>query len=341
MKVALAHPLQGALQILQQALAKERGPEVLWSTTSASEILRLCAERPPDLMLLDVTFVQPSSVELTRRILAESRSAILLLADRPHAHISAIYEAMGLGALDVVTGPDPDSDGGFAGYEAFRAKLVTLGKMLGLPTARRAPSGSRSGQSKARARHPLIAIGASTGGPQALFRILTDLPAELGAALVIAQHVDSEFSAGLCSWLQQATSLRVELAVAGCRPTPGTVLLAASNDHLVLTAQRTFVYSAEPRKLPYRPSVDVLFRSLAEHWQGPGVAVLLTGMGRDGAVGLKQLHGLGWHTIVEAESSCVVFGMPKAAIELGAAQQVLPLANIAAAITRACAGKAG
>jgi two-component system, chemotaxis family, response regulator WspF len=339
MKVALAHPSHSALQILQKALAKERGPELLWSTTQAGETLRMCAERPPDLMLLDVSFTQPSSVEIARGILAQTRSAILLLADRPHAHVSAIYEAMGLGALDVVSGPDPDSDGGFAGYDAFRAKLLTLGKMLGLPPPRRALSGGRSGDSKPRAGHPLVAIGASTGGPQALFRILSELPSQLGAALVIAQHVDSEFSAGLRSWLQQATSLRVELAAAGCRPAPGTVLLAATNDHLVLTAQRKFVYSAEPRKLPYRPSVDVLFRSLAEHWPSPAVAVLLTGMGRDGAQGLKQLRQLGWHTIAEAESSCVVFGMPKAAIELGAAQQILPLASIPAAIARACGGK--
>jgi two-component system response regulator WspF len=156
---------------------------------------------------------------------------------------------------------------------------------------------------------------------------------------VIAQHVDSEFSAGLCSWLQRATPLPIVLATAGCRPAPGTVLLAGSNDHLVLTAQRTFIYSAEPRKLLYRPSVDVLFRSLAEHWPGPAVAVLLTGMGRDGAQGLEQLRQLGWHTIAEAESSCVVFGMPKAAIELGAAREILPLASIPAAIARACERK--
>jgi two-component system response regulator WspF len=339
MKVALAHPKKRALQTLQQALAEEHGIEVLWSTASAGEALQTAHERPPELLLLDVSFKEPSSVEITRQVLARNRCAVLLLADRPHAHVSAIYEAMGLGALDVVTGPDPDSDGGFAGLEAFRAKLGALGETPGFATPRRARGGNRSGSGRARTHPPLVALGASTGGPHALFRILSELPVQLGAALVIAQHVDSEVSAGLCSWLQRATPLRVELAAAGCRPTPGTVLLAASNDHLVLTAQRMFVYSAEPRELLYRPSVDVLFRSLAEHWPAPAVAVLLTGMGGDGAQGLEQLRQRGWHTIAEAESSCVVFGMPTGAIELGAAQEILPLASIPAAIARACETK--
>jgi two-component system, chemotaxis family, response regulator WspF len=139
MKLALAHPKQRALQILQRALAEEHGHEVLWSTTSAGEALRMADERPPELILLDVSFKQPSSVEITRQILAQNhRSAILLLADRPHAHVSAIYEAMGLGALDVVTGPDPDGDGSFAGHDVFRAKLSTLSKLLGVATPRRA-----------------------------------------------------------------------------------------------------------------------------------------------------------------------------------------------------------
>src|SRR4051794_4415550 len=99
MKVALAHPKQRALQILQQALADEHGPEVLWSTTSAAEALRMADQQPPELMLLDVSFKQPSSVEITRQLLARDRCAVLLLADRPHTHVSAIYEAMGLGAL--------------------------------------------------------------------------------------------------------------------------------------------------------------------------------------------------------------------------------------------------
>jgi two-component system chemotaxis response regulator CheB len=153
---------------------------------------------------------------------------------------------------------------------------------------------------------------------------------------VIVQHVDSEFSVGLAEWLQEATGLRVGLAKTGSAPRDGEVLLATSEEHLVMTAAGTLAYSAEPKHAAYRPSIDVLFHSLAEHCTAPATAVLLTGMGRDGALGLKSLRDAGWHTIAQDEASSIVFGMPKAAIELGAAERVVPLDSMAAAIASAC-----
>jgi len=112
----------------------------------------------------------------------------------------------------------------------------------------------------------------------------------------------------------------------------GVAYLASSQDHLVVTAGGTLRYRGEPRDLAHRPSVDVLFGSLVEHWRTPGVAVLLTGMGRDGAEGMRKLRCAGWHTIAQDQASCVVYGMPKAAVLLDAASQVLPLSEISRAV---------
>jgi two-component system response regulator WspF len=150
--------------------------------------------------------------------------------------------------------------------------------------------------------------------------------------VVVVQHVDTEFADGLARWIQTQTSMSAELDTPAARPRAGHVLLAASNDHLVMTRAQHFAYSKEPANLPYRPSVDVFFMSLARYWRTPATAVLLTGMGRDGAQGLLKLRQAGWHTIAQDEKTSVVFGMPKAAIELGAAARVLPLDEIGRAV---------
>ena len=144
--------------------------------------------------------------------------------------------------------------------------------------------------------------------------------------------MDAEFVQGLADWLGERTKLPVKLARAGEEPAAGVVSLAATGDHLILDAHRRFAYVKEPASTPYRPSVDVLFDSLAAHGPKRGVAVLLTGMGRDGAKGMLRLKGRGWQTIAQSQASCVVFGMPKAAIELHAAGEVLPVEFIGGAI---------
>jgi two-component system response regulator WspF len=184
---------------------------------------------------------------------------------------------------------------------------------------------------------PLVALGSSTGGPEALARILRELPSGLAAALVIIQHIDADFASNLAWWLHSRTDRPVHLAQEGEELRPGEVFVAGTNDHLVIRPDRRLGFTREPSNLSYRPSVDVFFRSLVEHWSAPGVAVLLTGMGSDGARGLAELRRAGWHTIAQDEATSVVYGMPRAAVELNAAAQVLPLGEIAGAIQLALA----
>jgi two-component system response regulator WspF len=181
---------------------------------------------------------------------------------------------------------------------------------------------------------PLIIIGASTGGPKALASILSEFPDNFLATIVIIQHVDVQFSPGLAKWLNEQTSLSVALASQGSILETGKVLLAGTNDHLVLRSNLTLTYTKEPLNYPYRPSIDVFCESVAQHWSRKGIAVLLTGMGRDGAMGLQRLRHRGWHTIAQNQQSCVVYGMPKAAVEIGAAVEVLSLSDIASTLIK-------
>lgn len=175
----------------------------------------------------------------------------------------------------------------------------------------------------------LVGIGASAGGPAALATVLGGLPQDFPAAVVVIQHVDEHMALGMAEWLGLHSALPVRVAAEGDRPIPGSVLLAATNDHLVLKTADRLGYSPEPRDYVYRPSVDAFFQSVCRLWRGDVVGVLLTGMGRDGALGLKALRDQGRHTIAQDQESSAVYGMPKAAAKLDAAVDILPVARIA------------
>jgi two-component system response regulator WspF len=335
LKIALLDVDAQSRRAVERALGPT-GHELTWTASSGAEALKKLAQSPPDLLLLSVSLGDISAAQVTRSAVTQGACAVLLLSDVEGRRGSEVYEAMGSGAVDVVLAPSLGANGKLRGEEAFWGKLRTVSRLLGqscakLP-AQRAPEPSRALK--------LVALGASTGGPQALLSILSRLPKDLPAAIVIVQHVDTEFSGGMASWLADESGLRVEVARSGAVPTAGIVLLAGTADHLVMTSSGCFRYSVEPAALAYRPSVDVLFSSLADYWPERGAAVLLTGMGRDGAQGLLRLRQLGWHTLAQDEASSVVYGMPKAAAELKAATKVMAPSAIAAElssyVTRGC-----
>jgi len=186
------------------------------------------------------------------------------------------------------------------------------------------------------ARPCLVAIGSSAGGPPALAILLRGLPRTFPAAIVIVQHIDGRMAAGMAEWLGLQCALPVRVAVEGDQPTGGQVLIAATSDHIVLKSADRLGYTSEPRELVYRPSVDVFFQSVRKRWRASAVGVLLSGMGRDGAVGLKALREHGCHTIAQDEASSAVYGMPKAAAAISAAVDVLPMDRIAERLVAVC-----
>ncbi|WP_312937232.1 chemotaxis protein CheB, partial [Pseudomonas sp.] len=182
-------------------------------------------------------------------------------------------------------------------------------------------------------RRALVAIGSSAGGPAALELLLKGLPKDFPAAIVLVQHVDQVFASGMADWLASASGLPVRLAQEGEAPQPGQVLLAGTNHHLRLLQNGTLAYTPEPVNEIYRPSIDVFFESVARYWNGDAVGVLLTGMGRDGAQGLKLMREQGFLTLAQDQQSCAVYGMPKAAAAIDAAVEIRPLERIAGRLT--------
>lgn len=179
---------------------------------------------------------------------------------------------------------------------------------------------------------PLLVIGASTGGPGALRIILSKFPADVSFATVVIQHVDEHFQAGFSEWLSKQTRLPVEIAKIGHAPSPGKVYLVGQHKHLYVNDSGEFNYTSVSRNKIYCPSIDFFFQSLAKVWTIKSVAVLLTGMGSDGAEGMLALKKAGWFTIAQNQETSIVFGMPKAAIEQGAIEEVLPLGLIGDAV---------
>ena len=248
---------------------------------------------------------------------------------------------MGHGAIDAIDTPTFGLQGEIATSPLLLNKIDLIGKLIA-----KVEEPSRDGPSPAippsaecvsplePGLDPLVVFGASTGGPQAVLEILTGLPQTLEAAIILLQHIDEGFANGFGEWLLNKRAGSVTLIAEGHRPVAGEILLPHTYDHLVLGEDRQLHYTIEPRMNYFRPSVDVFFTSVAQNWSRPGVAVLLTGVGHDGTKGLLTLRNLGWQTVAQDESSCVVPDMPRAAVKIGAAREVLPLSQIAEAIVR-------
>lgn len=323
MRIAIVNDVSLAVEALRRVLLQVPQHQIAWVAYTGAEAVKKCTHDPPDLILMDLFMPEMDGVEATRQIMQRSPCAILIVtADVQHSS-AKVFEAMGYGALDAVNTPSLGSSGTPEDSRLLLAKIQTIGKLIG--KTHFIPIQSRS---------PLIVIGASTGGPKAIVTILSQLPADFNAAIVIVQHVDVQFALGMIDWLDQQTPLQVRKAASGDRPIKGTALFACTNDHLCLQSNGTLTYTPFPIDYPYRPSVDVFFKSVAQYWTDRGTAILLTGMGRDGAEGLKALRQRGWNTIAQTEASCVVFGMPRAAIELNAAVEILSPDAIAQALLK-------
>lgn len=338
MRIGIVNDSLMAREALRRTVVSSSTHEVAWLACDGSEGVQKAIAQTPDLILMDLIMPGMDGVEATRQIMKQAPCPILVVTASVSIHIGRVYEAMGHGALDAVDTPSLGPTDSMAGASLLLQKIGTIGKLVGRGprVAVATPSTVDPLTALAADYRPvswnLVVLGASTGGPAAIASVLAELPDSPDASIVIIQHVDVIFAPGLARWLGERTNRRVELVVSGDRPLPGRIYLAATNDHLVLDATRHFRYVAEPLAVHYRPSVDVFLGSVIRHWPEPGAAAVLTGMGRDGAVGLLALREAGWLTIAQDEATSVVYGMPRAAAEVGAAQQVLPIHEIGAAI---------
>jgi two-component system response regulator WspF len=216
-------------------------------------------------------------------------------------------------------------DAALASTRALMNKIRMVGQ-VGVPARAHVRA---AGPARNNAAASLIAIGASAGGPPAVAHVLRDLPPDLRAAVLVVQHVDSEFVESMADWFDSQATFAVSVAREGIVPEAGHVYVAAGDSHLVVRASGTLGCDREPADALYRPSADVLFDSVAANWRATSVGVVLSGMGRDGAAGLGRLRATGARTIAQDEASSAVYGMPRAAAESSAATDILPLDRIA------------
>jgi len=337
MRIAIVNDMALAREVLRRVVQSVPGGEVAWVAADGEEAVRLAAEDRPDVILMDLVMPRVDGAEATRRIMRQSPCPILIVTATVTGHFELVYQAMGAGGLDAVETPTFGPNGSMLNVQPIidrLRKIETTDKSVS-SASRFFPAVASSSEAIKDAGFPLVAIGASTGGPTALAQVLGGLPTPFPAGVIVAQHIAKEFGAGLAEWLGARCHLPVASASDGTAPTQGRVIVAVTNDHLVMNSDGKLRYTLEPREVHYRPSIDALFRSLAPTWPSRGVAVLLTGMGMDGAKGLLKLRNAGWHTIAQDESTSVVYGMPKAAAEMHAAIEVLPLEAIAPAIVAA------
>jgi two-component system response regulator WspF len=371
MRVAIVNDLAVACEALRRVVVSDPALSIAWIARDGDEAIAKAAGDRPDVILMDLIMPRVNGVEATRAIMRATPCPILVVTATVTGNASLVYEALGVGALDAVNTPTLGSGGSVAGGAELLRRLHLVARMAQLrgqasaastpistPISTRAPASSPSSSlrptiagsatptvdtkklpeiSPQSARPTLVAIGASTGGPRAVADVLLSLPRDLRAAYLVVQHVSVEFVAGYAQWLAAETGRRVALARAGDVPQTGDVLVAGEDRHIALSRLGTLEYRDEPKEQIHKPSVDELFISLASSSR-PGVAVLLTGMGRDGAEGLLALRRAGWHTIAQDEASSVVWGMPGAAHRLGAAVEVLPIRAIGPAIVAAMRG---
>ncbi len=344
MRIAIVNDMVMAVEILRRVVTSVPGYSVAWVAYDGRSAIAYCARDTPDLILMDIIMPEADGVEATRMIMQQSPCAILIVTANVKKNSAKIFEAMGYGALDVVSTPVLGDLEERELNQTLLSKIAAIGIVTGsLNPKQSIPPQSMISAGKAILNKlsnppqdlpPLIIIGASTGGPKALATILSQLPPHFEASIVIIQHVDVQFSSGLAKWLDEQTPLSVVLASEGTVLQASQVLLAGTNDHLVFRPNLTLTYTKRPHDYPYRPSIDVFCESVAQYWSRKGIAVLLTGMGRDGAIGLQRLRYRGWHTIAQNKNSCVVYGMPKAAVEIGAAVEILSLSEIASTLMK-------
>ncbi len=319
---------------ISRRLADDPDIQVVDTAANGAEALEKVVALAPDVVTLDVEMPVMDGLEALAQIMGTRPTPVVMLSSLTREGAEVTLRALELGAVDFILKPQNGSAMGIVSLgdeliakvkAAARSRIVPGRARIGAP-ASKAPS--RGTKMEARA---VVAIGASTGGPRALHEVVPRLPADLPCSVLVVQHMPSGFTGALARRLDMDSAMTVSEATDGEGLLEGHVYVAPGDKHLVVRHGRLRV-EAGPKVHGVRPSVDVTLISLAAEFGARTVAAVLTGMGSDGAEGARAVRRAGGRVIVEDESTCTVFGMPRSVIEAGAADEVLPLHRVAGRI---------
>jgi two-component system chemotaxis response regulator CheB len=326
---------------LCDALTADPDLEVIAEAENGQRAIELCQALRPDVMTLDMHLPIMTGLSATEYIMAHCPTPILIVsASTNRGELFKTYDALAAGAVDVLEKPrGDDSDEGWDQRFCAAVRMVARIKVITHPRARlglsarpplpEAPRNPTSVRPPSAGAPTVIALGASTGGPSALVSVLKAIPSQLPLSILLVLHIDEPFGTAFAEWLSDQTPHNVRFAAGGepLESRSSRVLMAPPGRHLIAAGGHLQLGDG-PERHSCRPSIDVLFESLARAVGSRCAAALLTGMGRDGAAGLLELHRAGAVTVAQDEESSVVFGMPREAALLGAASHVLPLPEI-------------
>lgn len=310
--------------------------EVVGAAVDPLEARELIKQLDPDVLTLDVDMPRMSGLDFLERLMRLRPMPVVMISSLTREGSEAALQALEMGAVDFMGKPTAQGSGGIAAYAQDICEKVRAAGHAHIPKAPAAPAAPRTGPGlqtlgTGTLARRLIAIGASTGGTEAIREVLARLPADC-PPIVMVQHMPEMFTGSFAKRLDGLCAMRVKEAEDGEKLAPGTAYLAPGHSHLALRRSGVglvcVLSQAEPVNR-HRPAVDVLFQSVAELAGGQAVGVLLTGMGKDGAQGLLAMRRAGAWTIAQDQESCVVYGMPREAVAIGAAAESAPLKEVA------------
>lgn len=337
-------------QVVTEVLGEDPGINVIGAAADPLFALEKMKRQWPDVIVLDVEMPRMDGITFLKKIMAEHPTPVVICSTITREGAATTIQAFEAGAVAVVPKPDIGSrrqqmeDAASDLIHAVKSAAHANVKRLGASPPATVQTTSKlsadavlsAGHAMAQTTERIVAIGTSTGGTQALEVVLTALP-RVCPGIVIVQHMPEKFTGAFADRLNSISRIDVREAKNGDRVVPGTALIAPGGKHMLLKrsgAQYHVEVIDGPLVNRHRPSVDVLFRSVAKFAGKNALGIIMTGMGDDGARGLKEMLDVGAKTIAQDEDSCVVFGMPKEAIKLGAAEIVLPLREISGSIVK-------
>lgn len=335
-------------QVLSTALAREADIRIIATASDPLFAMEKMAREWPDVIVLDVEMPRMDGITFLRKLMAERPTPVVICSSLTERGAETTLQALAAGAVSIVPKPTSglrqfllDSSAEIA--DAVRAAARSRPRLPAPPPRHGSEVialPASIGAAMARTTDKVVAMGASTGGTQALEAVLTALP-RVCPGIVVVQHMPERFTAAFAARLDTLSAIEVREARGGERVIPGLALIAPGGRHLQLGrsgAQYHVEVSDGPPVNRHRPSVDVLFRSVARCAGRNALGIILTGMGDDGARGLREMRDVGGRTLAQDEASCVVYGMPKEAVKLGAVERSLTLGEMAAEVVRHGAG---